>query len=176
MKTSEFKKKIAALGMTIEEHDSINPGSAQGECHSMCLVTQGGLAPVASVETKRTFGIDTKWRLFEDLSDNLQKDIYKLLVEYAATPIAEREDEPKKYAIRLLSGDTGYLNYNKDTSLCLDTAGIESNWGPYECFFTEQEYNRIRKNELQAGFTFLPKFDPDNTDVFVPVEDEDEDE
>jgi hypothetical protein len=164
MKTFEFIKKTEMLGFYVVcQDDAIYVRISGLNKHWIMRIGNEYCGDI-----KADFN-DVKWKF--DF-----KALYELAVDYAFTPIEEREDEPKKYAIRLLSGDTGYLNYNKDTSLCIDTAGIESNWGPYQCFFTEQEYNRIRKNELQAGFTFLPKFDPDNTKVFVPVEDEDEDE
>lgn len=161
MKTSEFKREIEALGFYVETH-KYDYMKIFTDCDYDNYFLAVGSLFIGDLEVENEYLGET---------EKYAKAV-KLAVDYAFTPLKERKDEPKKYAIRLFSGDTGYLNYNKDTSLCIDTAGIESNWGPYQCFFTEQEYNRIRKNELQAGFTFLPKFDPDNTDVFVPVEED----
>lgn len=93
----------------------------------------------------------------------------KLAVDYAFTPLADREDEPKQYAIHLFSGHYGYLNYDKSKGVLTTT--IADVWNEaYQCLFTKEEYNEFREAEMQAGFTTLPEFDLENRDVFVPVE------
>lgn len=133
MKTSEFKRAMGNLGYMnvtnnkndIQVYSYRNMGRGNGE-----IIWVSG-------RDRADF------RFYYDgqnLNDEALKQASKTAIEYAFTPIDEREDVPKKYAIHLFSGDKGYLNYGKRHGY-LTNDNTDTWSGNYQCLFTEQEYN-----------------------------------
>lgn len=87
MKTKEFIEKVEELGFRAEESDSgidVINGVFQHLCH---------------VSKTFRFVLDTDWTEFEEAGEATREDLYKLAVEYANTPLEEREEE-KKYVYK----------------------------------------------------------------------------
>lgn len=118
MKTKEFIEKVEELGFRAEESDSgidVINGVFQHLCH---------------VSKTFRFVLDTDWTEFEEAGEATREDLYKLAVEYANTPLEEREEEKKyRYKLRGVKEGSGYLNYSTDylnyhfTSL-LEVSGV----------------------------------------------------
>ena len=103
--------------------------------------------------------------------------VWQAIFDYAATPIAEREDKPK-FFVHLIDYKFGYLamttgQWGIKPSLVLDTKDSVDddgyNLNDNQAVFTELEYNKIRKYEFNKGYV-LPEYDRQNTAMFEPVE------
>lgn len=100
MKTKEFIEKVEELGFRAEESDSgidVINGVFKHLCH---------------VSKTFRFVLDTDWTEFEKAGKATREDLYKLAVEYARTPLEEREEE-KKYHIELIND---VIKYNSNGS------------------------------------------------------------
>lgn len=166
MKTSEFIKKVEDLGLIVEpERSMMSDESATLDC--MHIYRHGDSFPVTSVGIDQAYEIDTLKTNFESYSETDSAKLWKLLIEFAATPIADRKVEPTFY-VRILTGNNGWLNWNEETGeLGANTRYDHEKW---HAGFTEKQYNQFRNMQSALGFKTLPAYDPDNKDVFVPVE------
>lgn len=97
MKTKEFIKKVEAMGYKIYETEYKFWVSDDGErtllTVSKCHQFKAGL----------------------NYPDPLTPELFSLAVEYAKTPVDEREEEKKHY-IRICDGLLGYLNIDTTTN------------------------------------------------------------
>lgn len=84
----------------------------------------------------------------------------KLAVDYAFTPLADREDEPH-FFVRLFP-----IRYSINNCMS-DDEGISTTNAN---IFTPSTYAEFIRNHSEWR-PFLKDYDPDNADVFVPVED-----
>lgn len=110
--TKKFIKEVEKMGFTAIE----SSGSIQ--------IRDSGYLPDADIYTKVTHAFDTKYEYFQLLSESDKERLFDLLVEYARTPIEDRE-EPQKYYLRFTAltkkGFCNYLNYNpKEETIFLD--------------------------------------------------------
>ena len=83
MKTSEFIKRVEELGYEV---DNIS-------FPTVLRIVAGEDVWIASVETNALNKVDTRY------DANIPSELFDLLVEYAKTPLEERE-EPKRYYLR----------------------------------------------------------------------------
>lgn len=106
MKTNELIEKAKAMGFEMQEK------------HKWIGFFCNGYT-VAIVNKYDIFSLNTNHAGFRDLDEELKKQFYKLLTEYASTPVEEREED-KKYMYRLKKiegveyGDFEYLNWDND--------------------------------------------------------------
>lgn len=168
MKTSEFIKKVEDLGLIVEpERSMMSDESAILDC--MHIYRHSDSFPVTSVGIDKTYEIDTLKSNFEGCSEADRANLWKLLIDYAGTPIEQRKDELKFY-VRILTGNNGWLNWNDETGeLGTNTRYDHEQW---HADFTEKQYNQFRNRQSALGFKTLPEYDPDNTNIFVPVEED----
>lgn len=125
MKTSEFKRELKKIG--------------DYEFDDNYVLTASG-SWILFISSKNRNTIDTEGAVF-DVSDEL----FKLVCEYAATPIKEREDE-KRYYIHVIKFAYGYLNLNKnnyDADYVLNTSDVTEH---YKTIFTESEIEEMKCN------------------------------
>ena len=94
MKTKEFIEKVKEMGFEVREYD-IDIDVMNGNHDSIC-----------SVSTMFRFVLDTNWSSFEVIEEKTREGLYRLAVEYARTPLDEREEE-KKYVYKLPILSTG---------------------------------------------------------------------
>ena len=86
MKTSEFKNELKKLGYTFEDERVKN---------------EQNLITVAWISTSDVNVIDSSYGC------EVSPKPFNLIYKYAATPIAEREDEPKLFNIQIIKGNWG---------------------------------------------------------------------
>lgn len=155
MKKSEFKRKIEDLGFHIET-------DKYGRVKIFTDIDYDDYFMAIGILGTGDLSVE---------ADSLGKTekyakAVKLAVDYAFTPLADREDEPRFY-VAIAPGK--YLMRQMGEYIILGIT--ERNWASG---FTPNTYTQTLLNQPQWG-PFLPPYDADNTDVFVPVEEDDED-
>ena len=128
MKTSEFKRELKKIG--------------DYEFYDNYVLTASGIW-ILFISSKSRNAIDTEGAVF-DVSDEL----FKLVCEYAATPIKEREDE-KRYRVNIIKDfEYGYLNRsNWDKLFEFDN---EDDTKHLQTIFTESEIEEMKRNPSLA--------------------------
>ena len=113
MKTSEFKKELRKLGYGFEE----------GHVYNLLKRT------VARVKLDETNVLDSFW------GETISYELFSLLTRYAATPIAEREDNLKLFNVQIIKGNWGreswlyrYDDYDVRTSFSADNNDLDQQW------------------------------------------------
>ncbi|GAX04101.1 hypothetical protein IWT140_01738 [Secundilactobacillus pentosiphilus] len=159
MKTSEFIKKVTALGFNAftdeDRYVYVSIQSARGDWF-IC------------VGNDFTGDIDIDAVYFKNNGESFKK-VTKLAVDYAFTPIKEREDEPKFY-VHLFTGGNGWLNWNDETGeLGVNTKEDFEHWHSQ---FTEQQYIKFQYKQEVSGHYALPDYSLNKAKIFVPVEEE----
>lgn len=140
MKTKELIDKIKnGYDYTVSFDGTINIRNA----------FRGDLLAIVS---KEKFGIvNTFYSAFENMVDS--SDLAKILLEYALTPLDEREDEPK-FRVRMLPkrvNYNAYLNQGKQNIFFDDSDETDD----VQTIFTKSEYDKLQ----QKYQDWLPKFD-----------------
>nr|DAM67787.1 MAG TPA: hypothetical protein [Caudoviricetes sp.] len=132
MRTKEFIKRVEELGFGYEKAEEVyfiydNEGT---EYAAVCHTTPNQIS-----NTERAWD----W-----LDKDVQEKLFDLLIEYARTPIEEREEEKKFYLrYKWINADYNYLNYD-----CrLDVYGLDRilsfNW--IKGKFTLEEIEDIKE-------------------------------
>ncbi|WMM09736.1 hypothetical protein RCG47_07125 [Staphylococcus simulans] len=100
MKTKEFIASVQNMGFKI----------AQGV--SLISVKNELNETLAYVDEEYTESMSTVYRNFVRLADEEKENLFKVIVEYASTPLEERKEE-KQYYIKhkYLANGWNYLNY-----------------------------------------------------------------
>ena len=151
MKTSELVSGLKELGYLVDRKDS-----GLSSEHLAISAANGYL--IATVSEKYYGVLDTD--IYAGYNENQEHNaILRIIVEYAMTPLDERKDT-KKYLVKLLPVEEGYLNvYNSLDSYSDELSLSDDNeMGDYQTEFTEKEYK-----ELQSKYSqWLPKFDTDD--------------
>lgn len=154
MKTTELVSKLKELGYYHIERKQ--PGC---NAEYLAISTANGYL-IATVSEKYYGVLDTD--VYAGYNESQEHNaILRIIVEYAMTPLDEREDA-KKYLVKLLPVEEGYLNVDNSLDsdsyydeLSLDTSdGV----GDYQTEFTEKEYRELQKKYPQ----WLPLFDTDD--------------
>lgn len=106
MKTSEFKNELRKLGYTFEE----------GHVYNLSKRT------VARVTLDEANVLDTLW------GETISYELFSLLTRYAATPIAEREDEPKLFNVQIIKGNWGRASwlYRYDDGISTSVSAVNN--------------------------------------------------
>lgn len=152
MKTSEFKKKIEALNFkTYEDEYNLAVRSCDKE------------EPFVYVGKRIVGDLETNMKALNYKDNNVKKAV-KLAVDYAFTPIKERGDELKFY-VRLTPFDPNNYDYWLNDSNHVEVVIRRK----FATQFTVADYCQLLANNPEWR-PFLHDYDPDNTDVFVPVE------
>lgn len=100
MKTKEFIKRVEELGFEVWISGST------------AYVLKNGQYTVARIKTKRACAIDFFYILNESLDKEISEKLFDIIVEYAKTPLDEREKEKKFYLRhRWLKPEPIYKNY-----------------------------------------------------------------
>ncbi|WP_277220691.1 hypothetical protein [Peptoniphilus vaginalis] len=138
MKIEEFKEIIDTIGfykklnLEVEEDDfdfliKLN--------HKTC----------ATVSKSTLYCIDTYYKNFEELSDNVRANLLDVMNKLAETPPEERKDE-KKYYLRhklLYGGSINYLNLDNSTKWWKLNNKSQNDYTQTQ--FTQEEIDGIKK-------------------------------
>lgn len=102
MKTKEFIKEVEALGFRVEDN----------RCFLNVLKAHNN-ETLLSIRKDEALGLNTRQYAFYKLLPLQKESLFNLAVEYASTPVEEREPV-KKYYIKLKGskGDYSHLNFD----------------------------------------------------------------
>jgi len=132
MKTSEFKRKIEAFGLEVDEHKNV------------LQVRDSFGARYASINRMYSESLNLNTgRLY----------LIKLCIEYAETPVSEREDE-KKYRVRIPDSPERTPVY----ALCKLVNGCVVINQTNESNFQEHDRYRLTEAEIKRNHEYLWQF------------------
>lgn len=127
MTTKEFINKLNILGYTVEKRKN----------HVRVLKDDD---LVANISSFFVYELDTEW---EGMCNN--EELFDVMVEYAKTPIEEREEQEEFYWKLKGNMDDSYcyINFNKKRN----TVSIDNKHetGTYKSVFTENEFKELCK-------------------------------
>lgn len=137
MKTSEFKETLKNSGYEVFYHDGvIDVLDRIDDC-------VGNL--VAVVHLKDMYFMDMTWGGISSMEESKRVELFDLVVEYASTPIAEREEE-KRYRLKLINKtvdeSVSYLSKIKEKERYFVSSNIHFVDGT-QTIFTESELKHI---------------------------------
>lgn len=133
MKTKEFIKKVEELGLRVKN------------CYKAFEISNA-TNQIAFVEEEKTLAFSTTFYKYYDLDEEIKEKLFDLLVEYARTPIEEREEEKKyylrhrwlcdytKHSFKFLNKVNDAYSINDD----FETAQVKTE-------FTQKEIDNIKK-------------------------------
>ena len=132
MKTKEFIKRVEELGFGWFGVDKVYS--------SISIVANDNV--IARVSKSRLFCVDTLNPIKVEWIN--EKELFDLIVEYAKTPIEEREG-PKKYYLRYkwINADYNYLNYDHRLNVYGLDRILNYNWIKNK--FTLKEIEEIKE-------------------------------
>ena len=148
MKTKELVSELKEIGYFVERKDD---GLSS---EYLAISTADNCYLIATVSEKYPGVLNTD--IYKGYNDNpAASAVLRMLIEYAMTPLDEREDT-NKYLVHLFPGEAGYLNLDiSSDDLALND---RSNTVGYHTEFTENEYKELQNKYPQ----WLPKFDKDD--------------
>lgn len=133
MRTSEFREAIGELGFTVD--DNCDYG----------FNIDNERDTIACVSNRVEYNIDTDWFDFEETELIKRGKLLPILVNYASTPIAEREEE-KRYRLKLVNktvdDNASYLNKIESEGKYF-VSNKFSIFGKVESIFTESELKKM---------------------------------
>lgn len=96
MKTKEFIERVEELGLVVQT----NPKGT--------FVRKDDDTTCVLVDETYAYSFDTFHCSYDYLEDSVKRKLFKLLVEYASTLLEEREEQEKKYYIKLPHIEKGF--------------------------------------------------------------------
>lgn len=141
MKTKDFIRCVKKLGLEV--------GTWQDEGD---IYVKGEYSEVyALVNENYVFSVDTSWSDFFVLENNIKYKLFKLLVEYASTPIEDRKEEKKYYFYlnHISNCAENFLNYNVENEDWIISDNTETH--NYKMKFTLTELPDWAKEMLEQG-------------------------
>lgn len=145
--TKEFIKEVKDLGL------EVNTQNKEG----MVIYNSNGM-PVAYVFYTKMYHFDINFSDFDELPENLKSKLYKLICDYAGTPIYERKELPQFYLefkLRKKQSLANFLNRN----MTLDSFELNGNCNLNEFHqFTQEEIDEMkeRSNTNLDDFEQIP--------------------
>lgn len=134
MKTKEFIRRVEELGYFINEYVEY------------CEIKDVNNNLIAVINKTTFLQLDTDYYLWDKLNEIDKKELFDLLIEYAKTPIEDREEE-KKYYLRhkwlTSDNDFNYLNlYTNKNRYIIESNG---NFNTFKTQFTQAEIDEIKE-------------------------------
>lgn len=136
MRTKEFIKRIEELGFEVWISGSI------------ACVLKNGRYTVARIKTKRACAIDFFYLLNESLDEEISEKLFDIIVEYAKTPIEDREEEKKFWIQHKFMVSKNLLPVNLVWNKLKDvyrSINLKVDNHIYQAQFTFKEYEEIKK-------------------------------
>jgi len=133
MKYSEAGDKIEALSddFSVELNDT----------NDFYVVYQGHYK-IAYVSGSIQFGVHADYTSFLEAPKN--DEVYKILVELAATPLEER-GKKKRHYVKVFDGPLGFLNINTDNGIMCVYNSEEM--GIFKTKFTDKEIKELKNRD-----------------------------
>lgn len=150
MKTKEFIKKVEELGFYVDKERRIFSIYGSDD--------QTDDMPLAFVDRYYPYQINSSFMELNTLNNTAKKELFKLLTDYASTPIEERQEDKKFYLrhrwFKCTNGDSRYFQiYESDGTPWLNAMYTVKG---YKKQFTLKEIEEIKK-----------KFDTDLADFEI---------
>ena len=147
MKTTELVSELKELGYFVDRKE-------RGLNSEYLAISGADNYLIATVSEKYPGVLNTD--IYKGYNEKQEHNpIFRMLIEYALTPLDKREDT-NKYLVHLVPDEEGYLNLNISSD---DLALTDrDNTVGYHTEFTEKEYKELQSKYPQ----WLPKFDKDD--------------
>lgn len=133
MRTKDFMREVKAIGFV----------AIIGDEHLLIKDLEG--YNLAYISTTKTYSFNTVGDFFQKLSEFDRKRLFNLLVDYASTPLEDREEQERfflKFKIEI-DDDCKYLNYYKEEDeLTLDNSLETSS---FQTLFTDKELKELKE-------------------------------
>ena len=140
MKTKEFTRRVEELGFYVDKERRIFSIYGSDD--------QTDDMPLAFVDRYYPYQINTSFMELNTLSNRTKKELFKLLTDYASTPIDEREEEKKYYLkhrwLRCLGGCALLHESTKFHTFVL-MGGFGEVPKDYKMKFTQKEIDEIKE-------------------------------
>lgn len=110
--------------------------------------------PIMWIGKTEPYSLDTRHVELEKLNKHAASKLLNVAMNYIATPIAERRDEPQ-FRVRVWGDYSSWLNASRYTGSLLLSNDAETD--EYRTSFTKSEYETLRKNNPEYA-PYLPPF------------------
>lgn len=170
MRIDELKDKIVKLGQKYDESLVISKHKRfdNGEYINFLVDYFGAQYTVARIDLDKQYCFSTIEEVFDEQPEDLQEELFNILVEFVRTPIAERE-EVKRYNYKLKAKYSWipeknmriwhYLNVKRDEDgeeyILLTACNNEPD---YKCKFTDKEIEKVVK-EFDVDLSIFDKIE-----------------
>lgn len=136
MRTKEFIKRVEELGFKV----GINGGTA--------CVLKNDYTTIMRVEVDKTFVADCFYLSNRSLEEEIREKLFDLLVEYAKTPIEDREEEKRflvqhKFLVSVGSNPVNLVKYKDKNNYRVIRCLLDNQF--YQARFTLKEVEEIKK-------------------------------
>lgn len=155
MKTSELVEDLRQFGKV-------------NKMDSYMYLTDSNGDYICEIGTDKMFQFDTRCTAFLRFNLIDQGALFRILYAYAATPLDQREDEPR-FKVHLWPGENFYVNRRYSRAVLNDD---DDDIDGYQTVFTKSQYEDFRKRCSDLS-PYLPPFDKDDP-RFEMVKDGDE--
>ncbi|WP_055078757.1 hypothetical protein [Lagierella massiliensis] len=176
MRIDELRDEIDKLGQKYNEEFLVEElENSDGDSYIKVYINYSWeLYDVARIELDKRYAFSMIEEGFDGLPEELQKELFEILVEFVRTPVGEREEEEKKYQYRLkekylwLKNTSDKENYYLNIHLFKESGRgsvlLSSQGGTdlYKTEFTDEEIKEV-----------VEKFDVD-LNMFDKIEVEDD--
>lgn len=129
MKTSEFKRELKKYSCYFSTDSVYQDEIANATAY------------MAVINPEQQGGVGFTWAFYPD---GFNLNLFKLINEYAATPIEERKDEKRYRVHALLDSDVSFLNMKKDNNHYFISDRREDD--EYQIIFTGSEIEGMKRN------------------------------
>ena len=136
MRTKEFIKRVEELGFKV----GINGGTA--------CVLKNDYTTIMRVEVDKTSAADCFYLSNRSLEEEIREKLFDLLVEYAKTPIEDREEEKRflvqhKFLVSVGSNPVNLVKYKDKNNYRVIRCLLDNQF--YQARFTLKEVEEIKK-------------------------------
>ena len=148
MKTNEFIREVNHLGFSVKDK------KYTGANEIWLIVCEGEHTKIVSIEKNTRFLIDTNYANFIHLDDDLKEELFDLAIEYAKTPVEEREEE-KRFIIPLpglvtTDGKQQYLSQDYNFFASRRDRTLKQTWKEEDLKFVPEIYRQFAM-EFEKG-------------------------
>lgn len=136
MRTKEFIKRVEELGFEVVDG------------FFAIHVSTNGINSVANVNKEKEFSLQTCTGVFKELKKEKRKQLLELCVEYASTPIEDREEEKRflvqhKFLVSVGSNPVNLVKYKNKNNYRVIRCLLDNQF--YQARFTLKEVEEIKK-------------------------------